>query len=225
MNNDKPKRKEDLYVPTPKEVEMHRGKRRRRRVASESSETSKPERQHRRRKGFRISKHTATRRTETSAPRRPSVKRGPDSPKEPDPTTPHPTDSSTQQSEESKPDVAPKTTDIKIPNTRAQTGSRIRTIRPKHKRPIAPPVSKPEEDEPQDGIPLATYKAEKRGHQLNPWENQSRDQKGRDENHYAECRVCGRRARATLESDDNYPDSFSTWRHHGDAIESDCPRS
>ena len=226
MNNDKPRQKENLYVPTPKEVEMHRGKKRGRRAASEYPEASKPKRQHRRRKGFRISKRVAQRRTEASAPRRPSIKGGPDSQKEPDPTTPHPDDSSTsspkKKKKSSKPDLVSQTTDIKTPDTRTQTGSRIRTIRSKHKRPTAPPVSKPEEDEPQDGTPHATYKAEQLGHQLNSWKNSPGDQRGREENHYTECKICGLKARATLESYDNYPDSSSTWRYHGDALNKPC---
>ena len=209
---------------------MNRGKRRRRRATFEPSESSKAKRQQRRRKGFRISKRATKRRTEASAPR-PSI-RDPFAQKRPDPTTTPPLDYSTNTpKEQPEPKVVPEATDIKAQSTIRQRGSRIRTIRPKTlavpPRPPPPPVSpvsEPEEDEPQDSIPKATYMAKKLGHQLNSWETAPGGEKGRDENHYTTCKVCGRKARATLEPLEGYPDNESTWRYTGGALINPCER-
>lgn len=214
MNDDKLSQEEGLYVPTPKEVEMNRGKRRRRRTTSKSPKANKAKRQQRRRKGFSISKRATTRRTEASAPR--PARRDPVDQKGPDLRTPRPVESSNR-----KPKVVPETTDVKPPSTRPQKGSRVRTVRPKQKGPTPPPVSKPEKVNLK-GKPQATYIAEELGHQLNPWETAPGGEKGREEFHYTKCRVCGRKARATLEPVNGYPDRESTWRYTEGALENRC---
>ena len=204
MKDDKLNQEEELYVPTPKEVEMNRGKRRHQRITSESLKVNKAKRQQRRRKGFSISKRAAKRRTEASAPR-PS-KQDPIAQKGTDSTTLRSVDSSIQRPQEPKLKVVPEATDFKTPNTRTQRGSRIRTVRPKKGRPIAPPASEAEQGEPLKGVSLATSKAEKLGHKLKSWKRAPGYQMGRAEDYYTECKVCGRQARATLEELENYPD-------------------
>lgn len=212
MTEEKQQPENDRFVPTPKELEEGRRRKRRR-------DSKKP---------VKVGKKTRAGpiRNLIAKIRSGALKKRTEAPAPPTPTThKQPTSSPSTKEEPDSLTEAKPSKDIPIPpqqSTKPGSGNRISRLRlPDQPTRATPPTVITTPPKPKDGPEKAEAMAKKKGHYLDTWKTISGATMG-SKCHYAPCNRCKKIARADLVQPENRSSAHATWEYGGNALEESC---